>query len=116
MAGFLLRSNYKNTAMRSQIKPLGIFLTGMLSMLVIFHLFAFNEKEEKNRSDNNLQERWSVPDIPAVFDFAGEKVPLERPEVKEYFDRNFTQIYYQTGTMLNVMKLANRWFPIIEER
>ena len=59
---------------------------------------------------------WSIPALPVGLSFAGEKVPIEKPEIREYFDRNFTLIYYQTGSMLNIMKLANRWFPFIEER
>jgi hypothetical protein len=103
--------------MRS-LKPAYFFFAGVLTTLVILFIYGFDDKKEEAASLNKVQTttKWSVPAIPSVFDFAGEKVPLERPEIKEYFDRNFTQIYYQTGTMLNVMKLANRWFPIIEER
>jgi len=48
--------------------------------------------------------------------FAGEKVPLDKWEIKEQFDREFTIIYYQTGSMLTILKYANRWLPVIGER
>lgn len=60
--------------------------------------------------------RFGIPALPEQLSFAGETVPLEKPFIKEYFERNFTLIYYQTGTMLNLLKLSNRWFPFIEER
>lgn len=46
--------------------------------------------------------------------FAGEKVPLERWDVKESFDRELlVNTYWQSQTLLFI-KRANRYFPIIE--
>ncbi len=108
--------------MKSILKPASLFIAGMLTSIAIFLLTGFDKplKKEgirnKNRIENIKGNHWEVPKVPDSFSFAGENVPLERPEIWEYFDRNFTQIYYQTGTMLNVMKLTTRWFPMIEER
>jgi len=59
---------------------------------------------------------WTLPPFPKSLSFAGEKVPFEKQDVKEYFDRNYTHIYYQTGVLMNLMKQSSRWFHKIEER
>lgn len=47
--------------------------------------------------------------------FAGEAVPLSDPEVFERLDRELQiNAYWQSNTLLT-MKLANRYFPIIEK-
>jgi membrane-bound lytic murein transglycosylase D len=47
--------------------------------------------------------------------FAGEKVPLDDPDVAERLDRELQiNIYHHANTLLD-MKLANRYFPDIEK-
>ena len=86
-----------------------IFLFGGLSSLFVFSQLAFNEK-------NEMKHQWFAPDIPESLSFAGEKAPLERWDVKEKFDREFLLNYYSPGTIVYLLKLANRNFPIISER
>ena len=86
-----------------------IFLFGGLSSLIVFSQLAFNEK-------NEMKHQWFAPDIPESLSFAGEKAPLERWDVKEKFDREFLLNYYSPGTIVYLLKLANRNFPIISER
>lgn len=67
-------------------------------------------------SDGRLQYKWYAPQIPPQMSFAGEKVPLERRDVREALDRELIANYYgHTGT-LYALKLAGRWFPVIEPR
>jgi len=54
--------------------------------------------------------------LPAQISFAGETAPLERWDVKEKFDREFLLNYYSQGTVIYLLKLANRNFPIISAR
>src|SRR5688572_1956150 len=116
MAGFL-KYMCKIQHMKKFIKPPFYFFLGIITFAMLFLIYGFEDgKAEKQIKTENFTNQWSVPEIPTTYTFAGEKVPLERQEVREYFDRNFTLIYYQTGTMLNLMKLANRWFPLIEAR
>lgn len=100
-------------------KYLLLFCAGALSVLLCIILFGFdeNKKSKTNFSDaDSLQHQWRVPPIASQMTFAGERVPLERWEIKEQLDREFTLIYYQTGTMLTILKYANRWLPVIAER
>ena len=53
-------------------------------------------------------------DLPEKLDFAGERVPIEEPDVYERLDREFlVNTYWQSNGLLYI-KRANKYFPIIE--
>lgn len=83
---------------------LGLFVAGQL---------AFNEK---NQREGEPSTRYYAPPIPKQLSFAGEKVPLDRWDVKERFDRELLFNYYNQANVLFLMKLSNRYFPAISER
>ena len=97
------------------------------NLLLIFHVslfcaIVFSSFNIKNIDIRNDQKNYDtiiiskLPELPGQMSFAGEAVPLERWEIKEQLEREFILICYETGTMLYIMKLVNRWFPLIEER
>ena len=52
--------------------------------------------------------------MPEKLDFAGERVPIEDPDVYERLDREFlVNTYWQSNGLLYI-KRANKYFPIIE--
>lgn len=52
--------------------------------------------------------------IPAGINFAGERVPVEDPDVRERLDRELlVNTYWQSNGLL-LIKRANKYFPIIE--
>jgi len=53
----------------------------------------------------------SLPDSLA---FAGELVPLHKPDVRERLDRELLVNTYWQSNMMLLMKRANKYFPIIE--
>jgi hypothetical protein len=54
------------------------------------------------------------PPIPKTLEFAGEKVPLERYDVREALDRELlVNVYWQSNILL-YCKRACRYFPVIE--
>ena len=56
---------------------------------------------------------YAIP-IPEKMDFAGEKVPLNNPDIKERMDRELlVNTYWQSNGLL-LIKRANKYFPIIE--
>lgn len=71
------------------------------------------EKEEpfeKVVHDYNI---YALP-IPKNMEFAGERVPLENPDIRERMDRELlVNAYWQSNGLL-LMKRANKYFPIIE--
>jgi len=91
----------------------GNFILGSLFTLLLVSEFAFKENKVSSVSKNN---QWTAPSLPEQISFANEEVPVDRWDVKEKFDKEFLQIYYNPGTILYLIKLANRNFPIISER
>ncbi len=56
----------------------------------------------------------SVPDLPNVLDFAGEKVPLESGYIREALERELlTTACMHTSTTL-ALRRSTRYFPVIE--
>jgi len=52
--------------------------------------------------------------IPENLDFAGERVPLENPDIRERMDRELlVNTYWQSNGLL-LFKRAHKYFPIIE--
>lgn len=86
---------------------------GLLLGLLVAGQYAF---KNKNMRDGDPAARYYAPPIPENMNFAGEKVPLERWDVKERFDRELMFNYYNQANVLFLMKLSNRYFPIISER
>ncbi|MEZ4887149.1 MAG: lytic transglycosylase domain-containing protein [Chitinophagales bacterium] len=52
--------------------------------------------------------------IPEAITFAGEAVPLEEEDARERLDRELTNITFRHSSTVRILKLANRWFPILE--
>jgi hypothetical protein len=96
-------------------KPALYFAAGVTAAVLIISQFSFNIPK-KNIADKNPVSQWHIPQTPDSISFAGEKVPLERWDIDERFDRELLFIYYQTSNIIYIKKLANRYFPIIEER
>lgn len=73
------------------------------------------EKNESNNGESQLQGyKVYAIDLPNNLDFAGERVPIEQPDVYERLDREFlVNTYWQSNGLL-LFKRANKYFPIIE--
>lgn len=99
-------------------RAVGNFVLGALFSLLLVSEFSFKENGLYGGDKNNTSKtnQWNVPVLPEQISFASEKVPLERWDVKEKFDREFLLTYYTPGAIIYLIKLANRNFPIISER
>jgi hypothetical protein len=76
-----------------------------------------NEKE-KSTINQNIQNPdtgfATIPNLPESMTFAGEKILLQDEDIIERLDREvLTNAYYQSSTT-QMLKRANRWFPMIE--
>ncbi len=72
-----------------------------------------NNSEASSSPFFDLQHMKAVP-IPASMNFCGENVPLHDYDVKERLDRELlSNTYWHSNTIRNI-KLANKFFPIIE--
>src|SRR5438105_14805560 len=108
--------------MKTDLKPHMIyFVAGLMSGLFLISQFSFkqnNNNEIKIGKEDNapLLYKWYPPKLPDQMSFAGEVVPLDRWEVREEMDRQLLYNYYWQSNMLYILKLANRYFPLLEER
>lgn len=55
-----------------------------------------------------------VPDFPAKVEWAGEKINLDRFDMRERYDRELTSFCYMHSNTFLILKRANRYFPLIE--
>ena len=88
------------------------FIAATLLLLFLFGQFGFTD----HRKDEPVLHQWHAPKLPAEFNFAGEAVPLKRWDVQERFDRELLLNFYSQSNVLLLMKLSNRYFPIISRR
>ena len=89
-----------------------LILLGIVVLLIQAMQEPFNDAviERKLINDYNI---YAIP-IPEKMDFAGEKVPLNNPDIKERMDRELlVNTYWQSNGLL-LIKRANKYFPIIE--
>jgi hypothetical protein len=95
-----------------------ILSLGFVVLVGIF-LLAGKEAQTPNRVDfieqnsYNQSLTFSAP-IPALVEFCGEMIPLDRLDMRERFDREINAFTYLHSTTMLYIKRANRYFPIIE--
>jgi hypothetical protein len=107
--------------MMKKSRSLVMFLSGAAVGAVLLIAVSFSKIDpamnpvEYNR-EGKPQFHWTAPELPKSISFCGEKVPLERWEVRERLERELVMNAYQHGNLLYVLMLAGRYFPLIEER
>ena len=99
--------------MKKSIKILGLALLILVSSLLIY-----GTKKERTAYDNdiNTSESYQIKalKVPAVLTFAGERVPIEKSDIKERIDRELlVNTYWQSNGLL-LFKRAHKYFPVIE--
>lgn len=103
--------------MKTFIRSFFNFAAGLLAGFIILSQLSFHdESKTKNDKQESSIHQWYAPPIPEKMDFAGEAVPLHQWDVKERLDRELLFNYYWQNNILYMLKLANRYFPAIEER
>lgn len=90
----------------------------ILTSSVLISLFSFREPatEKDFRYIESFQQHYGIYAIPVPDElaFAGERVPMEKFDIRERYDREIlVNTYWQSQTML-FFKRANRFFPVIE--
>lgn len=72
--------------------------------------------DTKTQSDKNTSKFYEIKalKIPKGINFAGERVPVEKSDIKERIDRELlVNTYWQSNGLL-MLKRANKYFPVIE--
>lgn len=113
----------------NNLKKIHYILIGAFVGIAIFIGYAVsgnnatNNTEQLSVSTDTLRTladdvntiRYFAAKMPASVSFAGEPVPLDDEEVRERLDRELTVNGYWHSNMIQNLKLANRWFPVIEK-
>lgn len=87
----------------------------LLSLAIIsvsFLFFIYSTKEPvKNTSDSYQIKALKIPNN---LTFSGEKIPLDKPDIRERIDKELlVNTYWQSNALL-LIKRSNKYFPIIE--
>lgn len=93
----------------------GLILGAGMVSLIAFNQIDKSEETVEVKQDGRLQYKWYAPQLPNKVSFAGEPVPLDRWEVRERYDRELLMNYYMHGSLMYILKLSYRQFPIIEK-
>lgn len=99
--------------MKNAVKILSLVAIILVSSLLIF---AVKENKTGADSDISTSEFYKIKalKIPKNLSFAGERVPLEKQDIKERIDRELlVNTYWQSNGLL-FFKRTHKYFPIIE--
>ncbi len=95
----------------------GAFVAGIITCFVLLSIHGFENEPsqpEQLKSGAGNQLELKIPVTPDTMNFAGEPVPLQRWDVREYFDRELLFNYYMPANIFYMLKLSGRYFPMIE--
>ncbi len=94
--------------------------TLLTSALVFVHAYTTRQARQPPPVETDpdltrgLPQRVEAIDLDRPFDFAGEPLPMDNFDVRERLDRELiTNSYRHSRTLLNI-KLAHKYFPVIE--
>lgn len=86
-----------------------------LALLLIATLAFTVSEADKYKTWFTESYKVKSPFIPAVVEFAGEKMPVNEPDIRERLDREImATVYWQSNTMM-LMKRSKKYFPLIEQ-
>ncbi len=93
-----------------------ILLTAILAASVISVVIVLSSAVDSQQVEENVssQPEYRSPFMPDSVSFAGEWLPLERFDVKESLDREMLSNAYFHSQTMRYLKLAPRYFSIIE--
>lgn len=87
-------------------------------LILVSSILIYGTKKESSIDDNdiNTSETYQIKalKVPTVLTFAGERVPIEKSDIKERIDRELlVNTYWQSNGLL-LFKRAHKYFPVIE--
>ncbi|MFO7744971.1 MAG: lytic transglycosylase domain-containing protein, partial [Psychroflexus sp.] len=106
-----------DTFFKKSIFTLGIITLTLGTYFAITSFIGLDEEETVNKNpEKSFKNDYNVfaLELPEKIDFAGERTPLEIPDVKERLDKELlVNTYWQSNALL-LIKRAHKYFPIIE--
>lgn len=87
----------------------------IIAIKVVVVVMAFSALKSAEQTETSEKEtKFSTVKIPDNVSFAGEKMPLDQFDVKEALDRELLSNSYFHSQTIRYIKLAPRYFPVIE--
>jgi hypothetical protein len=104
-------------ARKVQKKMMAACVTGIFILAVFLATTGYSGESENDPVKPGSGESFSVfgVEIPDQVAFAGEPMPLDLFDVRESLDRELLSNTYFHSQTIRLIKLANRYFPQIEE-
>ncbi len=93
----------------------GLIFVGLLTIILV-SINALQEPPTDEFVEKQIINDYNVYalQVPENLDFAGEKIPLENPDIHERMDRELlVNTYWQSNGLL-LFKRAHKYFPVIE--
>ncbi|MCB0396446.1 MAG: lytic transglycosylase domain-containing protein [Flavobacteriales bacterium] len=107
----------RKVKMWKKTKWLGLPIVLVLSFFAVkLFVFSFDETKESKVFREAFHDTYRIfpPQLPEDLKFAGEEVPVNDIDIHERLDREIiVNTYWQSNTLLSI-KLAHRYFPVIE--
>ena len=100
-----------------------VLYTGLLALVMSLVFFASSSDEPQpawqrastGSNSPQLPQQIASVDLNKAYTFAGERLPMDNFDVRERLDREFmVNSYWHSNTMMSI-KLAHRYFPLIED-
>ena len=87
----------------------------IIAIKIVVVVMAFSALKSAEQTETSEKEtKFTTVKIPDNVSFAGEKMPLEQFDVKEALDRELLSNSYFHSQTIRYIKLAPRYFPVIE--
>lgn len=87
----------------------------LIVAVLVIPLFTGSTTQIDSRNNNRVSQGITPPSAPAVSEFAGEKITLDRMDLRERMDRELLAFSYMHTSSVLMIKRANRYFPLIEK-
>ena len=88
-------------------------LLSIVCMTILF-MNAIHKSDIDSITSTHKTYKIKALKLPSNLNLAGERVPIEKPDVKERMDRELlVNTYWQSNGLL-LLKRANKYFPILE--
>ncbi len=103
---------------KKMIRRVGFFtfftVLGLLAVFVAKSAYSGGSENDPISTGNRDSFTVYGVEVPAKVNFAGEPVPVDLFDVKESLDRELLSNTYFHSQTIRLIKLANRYFPVIE--
>ncbi len=87
--------------------------TSIVAASFIWHpVETIAEPRSEHRGSDDFSPVYS-PEIPSHINFCSKKVDLDRNDMYERFDRELTSLIYSHGSVMLMLKRANKYFPVM---